>query len=89
MKLTFINEIATLCELVGANVLDVAEGIGYDPRIGSTYLRPGPGWGGSCFPKDSASLLQTANKAGFDFELLEKAITLNQTHLQRTAEKGR
>ena len=52
MKLTFINEIATLCELVGANVLDVAEGIGYDPRIGSTYLRPGPGWGGSCFPKD-------------------------------------
>ncbi len=87
MKLTFINEIATLCELVGANVLDVAEGIGYDPRIGSTYLRPGPGWGGSCFPKDSASLLQTANKAGFDFELLEKAITLNQTHLQRTAQK--
>ena len=87
MKLTFINEIATLCELVGANVLDVAEGVGYDPRIGSTYLRPGPGWGGSCFPKDSASLLQTANKAGFDFELLEKAITLNQTHLQRTAQK--
>ena len=87
MKLTFINEIATLCELVGANVLDVAEGIGYDPRIGSTYLRPGPGWGGSCFPKDSASLLQTANKAGFDFELLEKAITLNTTHLQRTAQK--
>ena len=87
MKLTFINEIATLCELVGANVLDVAEGIGYDPRIGSTYLRPGPGWGGSCFPKDSSSLLQTANKAGFDFELLEKAITLNQTHLRRTAQK--
>lgn len=87
MKLTFINEIATLCELVGANVLDVAEGIGYDPRIGSTYLRPGPGWGGSCFPKDSASLLQTANKAGFAFELLEKAITLNTTHLQRTAQK--
>ena len=87
MKLTFINEIAPLCELVGANVLDVAEGIGYEPRIGSTYLRPGPGWGGSCFPKDSASLLQTANKAGFDFELLEKAIRLNQTHLKRTAEK--
>ena len=87
MKLTFINEIATLCELVGANVLDVAEGIGYDPRIGPTYLRPGPGWGGSCFPKDSASLLQTAHKAGFDFGLLETAITLNQIHLKRTAEK--
>ena len=87
MKLTFVNEIATLCELVGANILDVAKGIGHDPRIGASYLRPGPGWGGSCFPKDSASLLQTANLAGFDFELLEKAITLNQIHLKRTAQK--
>ena len=87
MKLTFVNEIATLCELVGANILDVTKGIGYDPRIGSSYLRPGPGWGGSCFPKDSASLLQTANQAGFDFELLEKALSLNQVHLERTAQK--
>jgi UDPglucose 6-dehydrogenase len=87
MKLTFVNEIATLCELVGANILDVTKGIGHDPRIGANYLQPGPGWGGSCFPKDSASLLQTAKLAGFDFELLEKAITLNQTHLKRTAQK--
>ncbi len=87
MKLTFINEIATLCELVGANILDVTKGIGHDPRIGSSYLQPGPGWGGSCFPKDSVSLLQTANRAGFNFELLEKAISLNQVHVERTAQK--
>jgi UDPglucose 6-dehydrogenase len=87
MKLTFVNEIATLCELVDADIVDVAQGIGYDPRIGSSYLKPGPGWGGSCFPKDSASLLQTAQNAGFDFEFLEKAITLNQEHLKRTARK--
>ncbi|MDG1845180.1 MAG: UDP-glucose/GDP-mannose dehydrogenase family protein [Acidimicrobiales bacterium] len=87
IKLTFVNEIATLCELVDADIIDVAQGIGYDPRIGSSYLKPGPGWGGSCFPKDSASLLQTAKNAGFDFGFLEKAITLNQEHLERTAQK--
>ena len=87
MKLTFVNEIAALCELVGANITDVTKGIGLDPRIGSSYLQPGPGWGGSCFPKDSSSLIQTAKRVGFDFELLEKAIDRNQVHLERTAKK--
>ena len=87
MKLTFVNEIAALCELVGANITDVTKGIGLDPRIGSSYLQPGPGWGGSCFPKDSSSLVQTAKRVGFDFELLEKAIDRNQIHLERTAKK--
>ena len=87
MKLTFINEIATLCEMTGADIKDVTDGIGYDPRIGSDYMKPGPGWGGSCFPKDSASLVQVSRSFGFDFTLLEHTIDLNQKHLDRTAHK--
>ena len=87
MKLTFVNEIATLCELTGADIKDVTDGIGYDPRIGSDYMNAGPGWGGSCFPKDSASLAQVARSFGFDFTLLEHTIDLNQKHLDRTAQK--
>ena len=87
MKLTFINEIATLCEMTGANIKDVTNGIGYDPRIGIHYMQAGPGWGGSCFPKDSASLTQVARSFGFDFTLLEHTIELNQKHLDRTANK--
>jgi UDPglucose 6-dehydrogenase len=87
MKLTFVNEIATLCEITGANIEDVTAGIGHDPRIGSDYMKAGPGWGGSCFPKDSASLAQVARSFGFDFTLLEHTIDLNQKHLDRTADK--
>ena len=87
MKLTFINEIATLCEITGANIQDVTNGIGYDPRIGAHYMQPGPGWGGSCFPKDSASLTEVARSFGFNFTLLEHTIELNQKHLDRTAHK--
>ena len=87
MKLTFVNEIATLCEMTGADIEDVTSGIGYDPRIGADYMRAGPGWGGSCFPKDSASLAYVARSAGFDFTLLEHVIELNQKHLDRTAQK--
>ena len=87
MKLTFVNEIATLCEKTGADIQDVAKGIGYDPRIGASYLNPGPGWGGSCFPKDSSSLVHVARKVGFDFTLLEHAIQLNKKHVERTAGK--
>ena len=87
MKLTFVNEIATLCELSGADIGDVTDGIGHDPRIGTDYMKPGPGWGGSCFPKDSASLAQVARSFGFDFTLLEHTIDLNQKHLDRTARK--
>jgi len=87
MKLTFVNEIATLCEITGADIRDVTSGIGYDPRIGSDYMQAGPGWGGSCFPKDSASLAQVARSFGFDFTLLEHTIDLNRKHLDRTAHK--
>ena len=87
MKLTFVNEIATLCEMTGANIEEVTRGIGYDPRIGADYMRAGPGWGGSCFPKDSASLAHVARSAGFNFTLLEHVIELNQNHLDRTAQK--
>jgi len=87
MKLTFINEIATLCERTDADIQDVAMGIGYDPRIGASYLNPGPGWGGSCFPKDSSSLAFIAREAGFNFTLLEHTIDLNRKHVERTAMK--
>jgi len=87
MKLTFVNEIATLCERTDADIQDVAMGIGYDPRIGASYLNPGPGWGGSCFPKDSSSLAFIAREAGFNFTLLEHTIDLNRKHVERTAMK--
>ena len=63
-KITFINEIADLCEKVGADVHDVARGIGLDGRIGRKFLHPGPGFGGSCFPKDTLALVHTAREAG-------------------------
>jgi len=87
IKLTFVNEIATLCETTGADIQDVTMGIGYDPRIGASYLNPGPGWGGSCFPKDTSSLSYAARKVGFDFSLLEHTIELNKQHVVRTAAK--
>ena len=69
-KISFINAIANLCEAVNADVREVALGMGYDPRIGFEFLHPGPGYGGSCFPKDTAALLHTAEEAGYDFSLL-------------------
>jgi UDP-glucose 6-dehydrogenase len=64
VKITFINEMADLCEKVGANVQDVSKGIGLDNRIGKKFLHAGPGYGGSCFPKDTLALTKTANDAG-------------------------
>ena len=69
-KISFVNAIANLCELVNADVREVVLGMGYDPRIGFEVLHPGPGFGGSCFPKDTAALLHTADEAGYDFGLL-------------------
>src|SRR4028119_300694 len=66
MKISFINEMADLCEAVDADVQDLARGIGLDNRIGPKFLHPGPGYGGSCFPKDTLALLQTADSAGVD-----------------------
>ena len=71
-KISFINAIANLCEAVDADVREVALGMGYDKRIGFEFLHPGPGYGGSCFPKDTAALLYTAVQAGYDFGLLER-----------------
>jgi UDPglucose 6-dehydrogenase len=76
-KITFINEIADLCEKVGANVHDVARGIGLDGRIGRKFLHPGPGYGGSCFPKDTLALIHTAQKAGSPMRIVETVADIN------------
>ena len=77
VKVSFINEIADLCEAVGANVSKVAEGMGTDKRIGGAFLRPGPGWGGSCFPKDTRALFNTALDYGVDTLVVKGAIDAN------------
>ena len=76
-KITFINEIADLCEAVGANVQDVSRGIGLDNRIGSKFLHAGPGYGGSCFPKDTLALLQTAEDAATPLRIVEAVTSVN------------
>ncbi|BBH19573.1 UDP-glucose 6-dehydrogenase TuaD [Paenibacillus baekrokdamisoli] len=76
-KISFINAIANICERVGANVGDVAEGMGLDSRIGSKFLQAGIGYGGSCFPKDTYALAHISDKAGYDFELLKSVIRTN------------
>lgn len=78
MKITFINEIANLCEKVGANVQDVAKAMGRDGRIGSKFLHPGPGYGGSCFPKDTRALAQTGKEYGSPVSLVEATIEANE-----------
>jgi UDPglucose 6-dehydrogenase len=77
MKVTFINEIADLCERVGANVQDVSRGIGLDGRIGRKFLHPGPGFGGSCFPKDTLALSRIAQDAGAPSRLVETVVSVN------------
>ncbi|MBI3120485.1 MAG: UDP-glucose/GDP-mannose dehydrogenase family protein [Candidatus Kerfeldbacteria bacterium] len=86
-KISFINEIANLCEKVGANVEKVAEGIGLDTRIGSKFLRAGLGYGGSCFPKDVRALRQIAGLNGYDFKLLRAVIDVNNDQRLRVARK--
>lgn len=86
-KLSFVNAIATLCEAVGADVNDVVLGMGYDARIGREFLRPGPGWGGSCFPKDTIALRKIAEGAGYDFRFLDEVLQVNQEQFDRTAQK--
>jgi len=76
-KITFINEIADLCEKVGANVQDVARGIGLDGRIGPKFLHAGPGYGGSCFPKDTVALVRTADESGAPLRIVETVVEIN------------
>lgn len=86
-KLSFSNSVAALCEAVGADVDDVLEGMGYDGRIGRDYLRPGPGWGGSCLPKDTRSLVAVASAAGYDFALLRSVVDANEAQFARIVDK--
>ncbi len=88
-KLSFVNAIAAVCEGVGADVNDVILGLGYDTRIGSEFLRPGPGWGGSCFPKDTRALVHIAEQGGYDFRLLDGVITVNGEQFTRVVDKVR
>ena len=86
-KISFINEIANVCEEVGANVDLVARGMGLDARIGSSFLRPGLGFGGSCFPKDVAALKQLAGNTGYHFQLLSAVIEVNELQKRRAVAK--
>lgn len=76
-KISFINEIANLCEAVGADVQDVARGMGMDGRIGNKFLHPGPGYGGSCFPKDTLALLRTGEEHGVDLQIVNSTVKVN------------
>ncbi len=86
-KLSFVNSVATLCEAFGANVTDVVRGMSLDHRIGTHFMNPGPGWGGSCLPKDTAALVHMAEEAGYDFELLRSVIDANDSHRERLVDK--
>jgi UDPglucose 6-dehydrogenase len=87
MKISFVNAVAAMCEAVGADVADVVRGIGSDRRIGSAFLNPGPGWGGSCFPKDSRALVKIAEDHGYDFSMMRGVIEVNEEQRARMVAK--
>jgi UDPglucose 6-dehydrogenase len=86
-KISFINEVANLCEAVGANIDDVVKGLGLDPRIGTAHLQPGIGYGGACLPKDAAALEHLAASKGYDFKLLKATIEVNARQRQLVVHK--
>jgi UDPglucose 6-dehydrogenase len=86
-KVSFANAVANVCEAVGADVRDVVLGMGYDHRIGFDFLKPGPGWGGSCFPKDTSALIRTAEEGGYDFGLLRGVRAVNEEQFERVTDK--
>jgi UDPglucose 6-dehydrogenase len=88
-KITFINEIADVCEAVGADVHDVARGIGLDGRIGRKFLHPGPGFGGSCFPKDTQALARTAEQVGAPMRIVETVVAVNDARKRKMAQRIR
>jgi UDPglucose 6-dehydrogenase len=88
-KVSFINAIANLCEAVDADAREVAIGMGYDTRIGFQFLNPGPGYGGSCFPKDVAALLHISASAGYEFDLLAGVVEVNESQHERMIDKVR
>jgi len=87
LKITYINEVANLCDLVGADVHKVAKAMGMDGRISSKFLHPGPGYGGSCFPKDTLALTYIAKSYGYDFQLVNTTVKVNELQKQRMVEK--
>ena len=89
MKISYINMVANLCEVVGADISKVSEGMGLDPRIGKAFLNPGIGFGGFCFPKDLQAFVRMAEKAGCDFSLLREVEKINQMRIERFIEKVR
>ena len=88
-KITFINEVAELCDLIGADVHHVSKGMGLDKRIGPKFLHPGPGYGGSCFPKDTQALTEIARDAGRPFDIVETVIKVNDTIKANSVERVR
>ncbi|MFP5246617.1 MAG: UDP-glucose dehydrogenase family protein [Thermoanaerobaculia bacterium] len=86
-KITFINEIATICERVGANVQDVAIGMGLDTRIGPKFLQAGPGFGGSCFPKDTSAMADISRRNGYEFQIMEAVLRVNDAVKLRMIDK--
>jgi UDPglucose 6-dehydrogenase len=88
-KVSFINEIANLCDLLGADVRDVAKGMGMDKRSGSKFLHPGPGFGGSCFPKDAKALVALGKGAGYDVQIVEAALRVNDSQKHTVIERIR
>jgi UDPglucose 6-dehydrogenase len=87
LKITFINEVADLCEAIGADVQQVARGIGLDNRIGRKFLNAGPGYGGSCFPKDTLAMVRTAQDAGTPVRLVEATVAVNDARKKKMADK--
>ncbi|MGC8762969.1 MAG: UDP-glucose dehydrogenase family protein [Acidobacteriota bacterium] len=87
VKISFINEVSRLCEEVGADVMDVARGMGMDSRIGPRFLHPGPGYGGSCFPKDTRALLDVARSRRVPLRVVEAAVEANEDQIQRSLNK--
>lgn len=86
-KISFINEMANICELVGADVHQVAKGMGLDGRIGPKFLHPGPGYGGSCFPKDTRAIVKLAEAHGYQFKIVKSVIEVNEEQYKRMVEK--
>jgi UDPglucose 6-dehydrogenase len=89
LKISFVNELAAACEALGADINEVTNGMGLDRRIGGAFLQPGPGWGGSCFPKDIAAMLSAVNGAGEEFSLLDASVAVNDRQFDRMVDKVR
>jgi UDPglucose 6-dehydrogenase len=87
IKLSFVNDLAALCERSGADVTEVTAGVGADARISERFLQPGPGWGGSCFPKDTRALAQASRQVGLGAELLDAAVDANDRQMQRIVDR--